>query len=134
MYPSVLSTSSTPARRREVGEETLFFLRICALRMRVSRSPSGSVMDMRATLLPARLDEAGDQALGPEIPHRDAAHLELAVIGARPAADLAAVVDARLGRVARQLGELQRRSEALLHRHGLVHRNLLELRTARRIH
>src|ERR1044072_3898189 len=132
MYPSVLSTSIPLARRREPGVETLFFLRICALRIRESRSPSGSFMDMRPSS-PARLHEARDQTLGAKVAQRNEAHLELAIVGARTARDLAAVAHADLGRIARQLGELQRRREALFHRHGLVHRDLLQPRTPSRI-
>src|ERR1044072_7311595 len=125
----VLSTSSRFARRAEPGVETLLFLRICALRIRESRSPIGSFMDMRPSS-PARLHEAGDQALGAKLAHRNAAHLELAVIGARTAGDLAATAHADFCGVARQFRELQRRREALFHRHGLVHRNLLQPRAA----
>src|ERR1043165_674355 len=97
--------------------------------MRESRSPSGSFIDMRPSL-PARLHEAGDEALGTELAQRDAAHLELAVKGARTAGDLAAIAHADLRGVARQFRELQRRREALFHGHGLVHRNLLQPRAA----
>src|SRR5215208_1503481 len=100
--------------------------------MRENKSPSGSVIDMRSSL-PARLDEAGDHALGPEVAERDAAHLQLAVIGARAPGDFAPIADAHLGGVARQFGELQRRREALLHRRVLVARDRAQLRTASRI-
>src|ERR1043166_7717705 len=89
-------------------------------------------MDMRPSS-PARLHEAGNQALGAELAHRNAAHLELAVKGARTAGDLAAIAHADLRGVARQLGELERRREALLHGHGLVHRDLLQPRAASRV-
>src|SRR4051812_19930939 len=100
--------------------------------MRENRSPSGSVIDMRSSS-PARLDEAGNHALGAKLPERDAAHLQLAVIGARATGDFAAVAHAILGRIARQLRKLQRRREALLHRHALVARDAAQLRGARRI-
>src|SRR5215510_10080481 len=106
MKPSLLSTSSTLTRSREPGVETFGFLRICALVMRAIRSPSGSVKAMRPSS-PARLQQARDQALGSELAQRDAAHPVLAVIGARPAGDLAAVAHAVDRRVARQLGELE---------------------------
>src|SRR3569832_2742489 len=63
------------------------------LRMRVSRSAIGSVI-MIALLLPARLDEAGNQSLQREIAHADAAKLEAPVDAARAAALLAACVSA----------------------------------------
>src|SRR5262249_12095819 len=75
---------------------------------------------------PARLDQAGDHALGAEIAQRDTAHLELAVVGARPAGHFAAVAHARARRVARQLGELERRREAILHGQRLVAGDRLE--------
>src|SRR5262245_22684518 len=108
MKPSFLSTSSTLTRSREPGVETLGFLRICALVIRAIRSPSGSFNCMRSSL-PARLDEARDQALGAKLAQRDPAELVLAVEAARPAAHFTTVADAGGRRVARQLGKLQRR-------------------------
>src|SRR5580700_2893744 len=96
--------------------------------MRVIISPIGSFKFIVARSLPARLDEAGDQALRAEIPHRDAAHLELAVISARAARHLAAVADARRRAVARQCGELEGGLEALLERPSLVTGDRLEAR------
>src|SRR5262249_23899049 len=95
--------------------------------MRAIISPSGSFKAIARPSLPARLQEAPDHALRPQLAPRDAAHLELAVVGLRAAGDDAAVVNARRRRIARQLGELQRRREALFHRLGLVVRNRLEL-------
>src|ERR1700730_8340254 len=57
----------------------------------------------------------------------------LAVIAARPARNLAAIADARGGRVARQFGELQRRRKALLDRLRLVARNRFQPRAPARI-
>src|ERR1700704_7104876 len=98
--------------------------------MRVIMSPIGSVISMVRSPSPARLHEAGNQAFGAEVPHRDAAHLELAVIAARPAGHLAWVADARGRSVARQLGELQGGGEPLFQRPRLVARDLLETRSA----
>src|SRR5689334_19415589 len=95
--------------------------------MRDNRSPSGSFNDMRSSS-PARLHEAGDQTLRAELAQRNAAHLELAVIGARPSGDLAAIAHAVLRGVARQLGKLQRRGETLLHGDALVARDLAQPR------
>src|SRR5262245_59302939 len=94
--------------------------------MRESISPSGSFRAISYASLPARLHQAGDHSLGPELAQRNAAHLELAVEGARPAGHGAAVADPRPGRVARQLGELQRGRETILHRQLLVARDRLE--------
>src|SRR5271154_3366850 len=47
------------------------------------------IIDVHREASPARLDQAGDQAPGAEIPHRDAAHPELAVIPARAPGHLA---------------------------------------------
>src|SRR5205809_3209358 len=63
------------------------------LRIRVSRSASGSVIDMA---LPARLRESGDIALVRHLAQADPAEAELAVVGARATAPLAAVVVPRL--------------------------------------
>src|SRR5688572_32867036 len=85
----------------DAGMTTLTFSVACALRMRVSMSAMGSLMLM-ISLLPARLDHAGDLAA-----HRDLADLvarepELAERSARPPGDGAAVAQAHGGRVARQ--------------------------------
>src|SRR5215211_2632868 len=108
MKPSFLRTSSTLTRSREPGVETLGFLRICALLMRAIRSPIGSFTCMRSSL-PARLQEAGNKALGAELAERDARKLVLAVDRARPTGDLAAIAVALWRRVARQFGHLHGR-------------------------
>src|SRR5690242_18406656 len=94
--------------------------------MRVSISPRGSFTDMICLLLPARLDEAGDQAVVAQFPQRDTRHLQLAIIGTRTARHLAAVADSRLGRVARKRGKLDLGAKALFYRLALVHDDGLE--------
>src|SRR5262249_36550605 len=129
MKPSLFRTSSTLTRSREPGVETLGFLRICALVMRAIRSPMGSFNCMRLSS-PARLHKTRNEALGAKLPQRDTAELVLAIDGARATGQLAAVAITVLGRVARQLGELQRRRKALFHRLGLVHGDRLQARPA----
>src|ERR1700680_3620143 len=126
MYPSLLSTSRTRARSVDPGVDTLDLLRICALRMRAIRSPSGSFRAIVRSSSPARFDKAGDDALGAELPQGDAAHPELAIEAARPPGDLAAVADARARGIARQLRQLERGGEPLLGRQRLVARDRLE--------
>src|SRR6267154_2032226 len=116
MYPSDFSTSSTLARILEPGVETLDFERICALRMRVIKPLIGSCVDIWRPSLPARLHEPGNQALGAEFTQRDAAELVLAIDRARTSGHFAAVANPRRRRIARQLGELQRRRKPLFHR------------------
>src|ERR1700748_3835912 len=116
MYPSALSTSSTLARIFEPGLETLDLARICALRIRVMRSLIGSCVDIWRPSLPARLHEPRDHALGPELAQRDTGQLVLAIDRARAAGHFAAVANPGSRRIARHLGELQRRGEALFHR------------------
>src|SRR5262249_55409690 len=128
MKPSVLSTSSTLTRSREAGVDTFDLLRICALWMRAIMSPSGSFIAIGRSSSPARLHQPWNQPLGAEVPQRDARQLELAVVAAWPPRHLAAIADAGGRRVARQLGELERRREPLLHRAVPVARNLLEPR------
>src|ERR1700693_2195879 len=99
--------------------ETFDLARICALRMRAIMSPIGSLTAI-AIPLPARLDEAGNQALGTEVAQRDAAETMLAVIGARAAGELAAIADARGRGIARQFGKLEGGGETLLHGQLLV--------------
>src|SRR5579862_1699912 len=113
-------------RNFEFGLVTLPLLRSCALRIRASRSPSGSFMDIVRPSLPARLQQARDQPLGAEIPQRDARQLVLAVVAARTPGYLATVADAGSGRIARQLGELERGFKAFLNRLRLVARDRFE--------
>src|SRR6478752_7588270 len=127
MKPSVLRTSSTRSRCLEPGIETFDLLRICALRMRVIISPIGSFTAI-APSLPARLYKAGNQAFGAKLTQRDTAQAMLAVIRTRTPAELAAIAYARLGRIARQLGQLQGRSETFFHRQLLVVRDRLQFR------
>src|SRR5919205_1493598 len=63
------------------------------LRMRVRKSATGSVIDMRS---PARLRHAGDVAVVRELAQAHAAQAELAVDRPRPAAAAAARVGPRL--------------------------------------
>src|SRR6266545_1123691 len=98
--------------------------------MRVIMSPIGSFIAIVRSSSPARLHEAGNEALGAEFPERDAAHLELAVEAARTARHLAAIADAGGRSVARQLGELQGGGEPLLHRLVLVARDRFQARAA----
>src|SRR5215813_8616959 len=83
----------------DAGTSTRWCLAAAALRMRVRKSPMGSVC---MVLLPARFHDAGNFALERHAAETDAAHLEFADIGARAAADAAAVARAHL-----KLGLLQ---------------------------
>src|SRR5215216_3141111 len=94
--------------------------------MRVIISPIGSFRGIYGSSSPARLHEARDHALGAEVTKRDSAHLELAVVGARPTRHGAAVTHAGARGIARKLGELERRRESILHRQRLVARDRLE--------
>src|SRR3712207_8300018 len=62
-------------------------------------------------------------ALVAELAQRDTGHAELAVVSAGTARDLATIADAGRARVARQLGQLEARLEALLHGLRLVVRS-----------
>src|SRR2546425_8314677 len=78
----------------EAGISTFSCSARLALRMRVRRSATGSLI-MVSALLPARLDHARDLALEGQFPEADAAGLELPQVPARPAAQLAAGVGPR---------------------------------------
>src|SRR3982751_4055775 len=108
-------------------------LRACwPLRMRVSMSPRGSVIAI-LNPLPARLDDAGDEALVGQVPEHDPRQAELAVISSRPAGQLAAVTNPRRVPVTRQLGHLQARHQALGFVTRLIVRDRSQLRVFRRI-
>src|SRR6056297_4054586 len=124
MYPSEARTSSTRTRIFEAGVRTVDLPRICALRMRVSISPIGSFISRVS--LPARFHHAGQLPGGAQVAQREPADFQLAVIGVRTPRELTAIVQARCRAVARQLRELQRGAETLLHRLRFVLDDLLE--------
>src|SRR3569832_3019929 len=92
----------------EFGDLIFEVPRSWPLRMRASRSPMGSLIAILC-LLPARLGHARDLAEIRKNAQRDTRHLHLAVIALRTAAHLATMVAAGLGRIARQLRELEPR-------------------------
>src|SRR5665647_3637104 len=74
------------------GISTVLCRAVLPLRMRVSMSAMGSVIDMVLDSLPARLGQTGDDALVRYLAQADAAEPELAVVRARATAPAAAVV------------------------------------------
>src|ERR671933_198970 len=79
--------------RRLDGISTVSWAAMVAVRIRVRKSATGSVIDMRS---PARLRHAGDEPLVGELAQADPAEAELAVHGARaPAATTARVPASR---------------------------------------
>src|SRR5208282_3736355 len=101
--------------------------------MRVSISPMGSPYDINRSPLPARLHHARNLSRRGQVPERNTRQLELAIVGARPPRELAAVAHAHRRAVARQLGELEAGGEALLRRLLLVVRDCLKLVAAARV-
>src|SRR5689334_16283888 len=99
MKPSDFSTSRTRPRSVEAGVVTVSRRLICALRMRVSISPIGSVRLIDLFSLPARLYHAGHLPEVSEGPQRDTAELELAVVAARTTGHFAAIAHARRRRI-----------------------------------
>src|SRR5688572_32916888 len=95
--------------------------------MRVSKSPTGSVIMVYGPPLPARLHDAGQSALRSELTQREPRQLELAVHRSRTTGQRAAVANARRRRIARQLGELEARIESVLRGQTIVDRHVLEL-------
>src|SRR4029079_16288490 len=98
MNPSCCRTPSTRSRSLDAGVVTFDLPRSCALRMRASMSPIGSVkliclFSFCVRRLPARLDQARDQALVAELAQSHARHLHFAVIGARTPSQLATIAN-----------------------------------------
>src|SRR3954447_4795956 len=93
MYPCSSRIRAISRLRRLAGISTSSWAAMIPLRMRVRKSATGSVIDMRS---PARLRHAGDVAVVCELAQADAAEPELAVHGARAAAPPAARVGSRL--------------------------------------
>src|SRR5262245_49690248 len=131
MKPSRFSTSSTLPRSFDAGLCTLDNFALCALRMRVSKSPKGSenVIFLRPPL-PARLDHAGNLAGGGQFPQGNTRDLEFSVIAARAPRKLAPVVLTHRRGIARDLRQLQARRKTLLHGQRLVIGNRLQPRPA----
>src|SRR5712664_1213188 len=67
----------------ETGTSTRWCLAAAALRIRVRKSPMGSVCIIFLWLLPARLHDAGNFSLERHAAKTDSAHLEFANIAAR---------------------------------------------------
>src|SRR5439155_18862397 len=82
----------------ERGSSTFVLRARIPLRMRARKSAIGSVIDIFdiSASLPAALDDARDIATQCELAEAEAAHLELAEVRTRPAATLAAALDANL--------------------------------------
>src|SRR5467141_4052182 len=80
----------------ETGTSTRWCLAAAALRMRVKKSPMGSVCMIFYWLLPARFHDAGNLSLERHAAKTDSAHLKLANITARAAANAAAIAYAHL--------------------------------------
>src|SRR5713226_7642970 len=95
MKPSSRSTSHTRSFSLEAGRSSSSRPARCALRMRVKRSATGSVM-LIACSSPGRLDHSRDLAAQGASAEADAAHLELVQERPRPAAQFAAVVGPHL--------------------------------------
>src|SRR5438270_629591 len=82
-------------------------------RMRAIMSPMGS-LTMSIPSSPARLDQTGNLSGRAKLAQRDAAHLHLAIEGARTAGHQTTIANPPGRRVARQLGELEPRVEPFL--------------------
>src|SRR4249920_3360062 len=85
------------------GITTDVFSEACALRMRVSMSAIGSLMLMHPSLLPARLDDAGDLAAQGNVTQLVAPQAEFAERAARPAGEGATIAQPYRAGVAWQL-------------------------------
>src|SRR6266571_1655429 len=91
MNPSSFRISAMRTLSREEGMSTFSCSARLALRTRVSMSAIGSLR----MALPARLHDARNLALERQLAEAEPAHLELPEVGARAAAQLAAVIGAR---------------------------------------
>src|SRR5262245_6349970 len=94
--------------------------------MRVIMSPIGSFTAI-APSSPARLHNAGNEALGAKLPQCATAQAVPAVVAPRATTELAPIAHARSGGIARQFSQLQSRGKTLLHRQLFVLRDSLQL-------
>src|SRR5215831_12659746 len=95
MKPSSLSSSVILTFSFEAGISTFSCSARLALRIRVKRSATGSVI-MGGSLLPARFDHARHLALEGQLTEADSTELELPQVPAGTATELASVVRPRL--------------------------------------
>src|SRR6201995_60120 len=86
MYPCSFKIRASSCLRREDGIVTSWCWALAALRRRVRKSATGSVMDMICSRLPAALGHAGDIAVVRELAQADPAQAELAIHRAGTAA------------------------------------------------
>src|SRR5881392_663743 len=120
MYPSSFRTLAIAILTFDEGIVTTARSTICALRMRVSMSAIGSVMLIGSSLLPARLDDAGNLVAHRIFAKLVAAQTELAENAARTTRQRAAIAKPRRIGVARQLLQLEARCEAVFVGHFRV--------------
>src|SRR5262249_54423753 len=90
--PSSTATRTMASLRRDQGTSTCSLRAPLALRIRVSRSAIGSVIDMGVPRLPTRLGEPGDLPLARQIAQAEPTHLEATIEGPRPPAERAPIV------------------------------------------
>src|SRR5580700_45808 len=98
MNPSSRRICAIACLTREAGTSTVLWFAVLALRMRVSMSAIGSVIDIYISLSPRRLGHAGHDARVGVFAETNPAHRKLSQVATRPAADAATVVtpDAKL--------------------------------------
>src|ERR1700746_3675489 len=80
----------------DTGTSTRWCLAAAALRMRVRKSPMGSVCIIFLSLLPACLHDAGNFTLQRHAAEADSAHLKLANVGASASANAATIAHTHL--------------------------------------
>src|SRR5216684_5925758 len=93
MYPSSFKMRAISVFSLDTGTSTRWCLAAAALRRRVKKSAIGSVC---IALLPARFHDAGNLSLERHAAKTNSAHLKLANISPRAAANAAAVAHAHL--------------------------------------
>src|ERR1700737_2960105 len=96
MYPSSFKMRAISVFSLDTGTSTRWCLAAAALRMRVRKSPMGSVCIIFYWLLPACFHDAGNLALERHAAEADSAHLKLANEGASASANTAAIAHAHL--------------------------------------
>src|SRR5579859_874937 len=80
----------------DTGTSTRWCLAAAALRIRVRKSPMGSVCIIFLSLLPAGFRDPGNFSLEGHAAEADAAHLKLANVSARAAANAATIAHPHL--------------------------------------
>jgi hypothetical protein len=92
MKPSSLRIFAISRFILEEGRSTFSNFAVDPLRIRVNISANGSVIDIKAPVLPTGFDHPGNLAPEGIFPQTESAHVELSIVSPRPSAKRASMI------------------------------------------